>query len=62
MLSCGSLATAAVRFDVFLGHDQIVPEASWFPITFEVFNDGAPFMGLVEVTPGNYDSTHTRTM
>jgi hypothetical protein len=53
---------AAVRFDVFLGHDQIVPEASWFPITFEVFNDGAPFMGLVEVTPGNYDSSHTRTM
>ena len=62
MLSCGSRATAAVRFDVFLGHDQIVPEASWFPITFEVFNDGAPFMGLVEVTPGNYDSSHTRTM
>jgi hypothetical protein len=52
----------AVRFDVFLGHDQIVPEASWFPITFEVFNDGAPFMGLVEVTPGQYDSSHTRIM
>jgi hypothetical protein len=57
-----SSARAAVRFDVFLGHDQIVPEASWFPITFEVFNDGAPFMGVVEVTPGNYDSSHTRVM
>jgi hypothetical protein len=55
-------APAALRFDVFLGHDQIVPEASWFPVTFEVFNDGAPFMGLVEVTPGNYDSSHTRVM
>ena len=58
---CG-ITRAAVRFDVFLGHDQIVPEASWFPITFEVFNDGAPFMALVEVTPGNYDSGHTRIM
>lgn len=57
-----STASAAVRFDVFLGHDQLVPEASWFPITFEVFNDGAPFMGLVEVTPGSYDSSHTRVM
>lgn len=51
-----------MRFDVFLGHDQIVPEASWFPITFEVFNDGAPFMGVVEVSPGNFDSGHTRMM
>jgi hypothetical protein len=56
------IARGAVRFDVFLGHDQIVPEASWFPITFEVFNDGAPFMGVVEVTPGQYDSSHTRIM
>jgi hypothetical protein len=56
------IAHSAVRFDVFLGHDQIVPEASWFPVTFEVFNDGAPFMGLVEVTPGQYDSSHTRVM
>jgi hypothetical protein len=56
------LAGSAVRFDVFLGHDQIVPEASWFPITFEVFNDGAPFMATVEVTPGSYESSHTRVM
>jgi hypothetical protein len=55
-------ARADIRFDVFLGHDQIVPEASWFPVTFEVFNDGAPCMGLVEVTPGSYDSSHTRVM
>jgi hypothetical protein len=61
-LMAPGLAHGAVRFDVFLGHDQIVPEASWFPITFEVFNDGAPFMGVVEVTPGQYDSSHTRLM
>ncbi len=57
-----SIARGAVRFDVFLGHDQIVPEASWFPLTFEVMNDGAPFVGLVEITPGNFDSSHTRVM
>ena len=62
VLSLGGNVRAALRFDVFLGHDQIVPEASWFPITFEVFNDGAPFMGLVEVSPGNYDSSHTRVL
>jgi len=61
-LLCASNASATVRFDVFLGHDQIVPEAAWFPVTFEVFNDGAPFMGLVEVTPGSYDSSYTRVM
>jgi hypothetical protein len=62
LLLVASNNSAAVRFDVFLGHDQIVPEASWFPITFEVFNEGAPFVGVVEVTPGNYDSSHTRVM
>jgi hypothetical protein len=59
---CLAPACAAVRFDVFLGHDQLVPEASWFPITFEVLNDGAPFMGVVELSPGNFDSSQTRMM
>ena len=38
-------ARALVRFDVFLGYDGILPEASWFPVSFEVQNDGAPFIG-----------------
>src|SRR2546423_6747247 len=36
-------ANAAVRFDVFLGYDGILPEASWFPVGFEIQNDGPSF-------------------
>ncbi len=47
-------ARAELQFDVFLGYDWIVPEASWFPIVCEIKNDGPPFVGVVEVTPGAY--------
>jgi len=43
---------AALQFDVFLGLDTYVPEASWFPITCEVYNDGPAFNGTIEVTGG----------
>ena len=51
-----SSAGAAVRFDAFVGHDGIVPEASWFPVTFEVYNDGPSFTGMVEISPNQYQS------
>ena len=54
-------AGAAVRFDVFLGHDGIVPEFSWFPATFEIYNDGPPFTGMVELSP-NQSQGQTRFM
>ncbi len=53
---------AAVRFDMFTGYDGIVPQGSWFPIAFEVQNDGPPFVAVVEVSPGQFNSTQTRTM
>jgi hypothetical protein len=53
---------AAVRFDMFVGYDGIVPQASWFPIAFEAQNDGPAFIATVEVTPGQFNSTQTRTM
>jgi hypothetical protein len=43
---------AALQFDVFLGYDGIVPEASWFPVVCEVKNDGPTFMGTVELEGG----------
>ena len=52
LLSSG-LAQAALQFDVFLGYDGLVPEASWFPIVCEVKNDGPSFVGTVEVKGGN---------
>jgi hypothetical protein len=45
-------ARGALQFDVFLGYDGFVPEASWFPIVCEVYNDGPPFEGVIEVTSG----------
>ena len=46
-------AAQLVQFDVFLGYDGIVPEASWFPVVCEVKNDGPSFIGTVEVNGGN---------
>lgn len=52
--SGAALARAEMRFDVFLGYDGTVREASWFPIVCEIQNDGPPFTGTIEVTPGGY--------
>lgn len=46
-------ARAALQFDVFTGLDNYVPEASWFPITCEIHNDGPPFQAVIEVTGGS---------
>lgn len=53
---------AAVRFDMFVGYDGIVPQGSWFPVVFEAQNDGPSFTGMVEVSPGQFNSGQTRTM
>ena len=50
---------AVLQFDVFLGYDGVVPEASWFPITCEIKNDGPSFKGIVEITP-DYGQGQTR--
>src|SRR3974390_291226 len=52
-------ARAALQFDVFLGYDSIVPEASWFPVVCEIKNDGPSFNGTVELSPGNYNEGQT---
>ena len=54
-ISCSlTQARAALQFDVFLGYDGTVREASWFPIVCEIKNDGPPFAGVIEVTPAGY--------
>ena len=55
-------AQAAVRFDMFVGYDGIVPMGSWFPIAFEIQNDGPPFTATVEIAPGQFNSAQNRTM
>jgi hypothetical protein len=51
---------AALQFDVFLGYDSIVPQASWFPVVCEVKNDGPPFVGTVELDAGRFNQGQTR--
>ncbi|HEY1172208.1 MAG TPA: hypothetical protein VGH19_12615 [Verrucomicrobiae bacterium] len=42
-------ARAEFEFDVKLGYDGTVREANWFPAAFEIFNDGPPFSGVIEL-------------
>jgi hypothetical protein len=55
-------ARAAVRFDVFLGYDGILPEGSWFPVVCEVLNDGPSFNAVFEFAPGQYSQGQSRAM
>jgi hypothetical protein len=55
-------ARAAIQFDVFLGYNGIVPEASWFPIVCEIKNDGPTFTGTVEVDTGTYNAGQVRRL
>ncbi len=45
-------ARGAVRFDVFVGYDGVVPEASWFPVVCEIENTGPSFNAVVEFSAG----------
>jgi hypothetical protein len=49
-------ARAALQFDVFLGYEGVIPEASWFPVVCEIKNDGPSFTGVVEVEPSGYNN------
>ena len=48
LLAGGSLARAEVQFDVFMGFAGKARQGEWFPVTFEIFNDGPIFDGQVE--------------
>ncbi len=61
LICLGAAATRAeVRFDVFVGYDGTVREASWFPITCELQNNGPAFTGLIEISPGNFGKGQTQ--
>ncbi len=62
-LNLGITAQAALQFDVFLGYDGIVPEASWFPVVCEIKNDGPTFTATVELSGGAFNQGQaTRTV
>jgi hypothetical protein len=53
---------AVDRFDVFLGYDTYVPEASWFPVVCEIENRGPLFSGVIEVSGGAYSDKTRRLL
>ena len=60
--ACPISSPAFIQFDVFLGYDGIIPEASWFPIVCEVKNDEPSFNGVVEISSSFMkDAQKTRT-
>ena len=48
-------ADAALQFDVFLGYDFVVPEATWFPVVCEIKNDGPSFNGVIELNGAGFN-------
>jgi hypothetical protein len=54
--------TTLSQFDVFLGYDGVIPEASWFPIVCEVKNDGPAFNGVIELGGGDYNQSQTHRL
>jgi hypothetical protein len=69
-LACGSalaqVSTATeveadVQFDVFFGFDDHIREGSWFPVAFELLNEGPSFTGTLLVGPESGLTTQPRT-
>lgn len=42
---------AALQFDMFPGYDQQVRSAGWYPVGFELWNDGPSFDAVIELSP-----------
>ena len=53
-------ARATLQFDVFLGYDGLVRELNWFPVVFEVFNDGPAFKGVIEFSGSQFGAGQMR--
>ncbi len=65
LLALPASAGAQFIFDVFVGHglglaDSTVTEASWFPVTCEILNDGPSFNAIVELGGGQFGNGQTR--
>src|SRR3989454_442826 len=53
LLGSVMVSGAALQFDVFLGYDGVIPEATWFPVVCEIKNDGPSFNGVIELNGGS---------
>ena len=48
------------QFDVFPGFDGHTREAHWYPVTFEIRNDGPPVLGFIELSASQFGREHAR--
>ncbi|MEE2947302.1 MAG: hypothetical protein VX392_03195 [Verrucomicrobiota bacterium] len=53
LLAGGSLAKGEIQFDVFMGFAGKARQGDWFPVTFEIYNDGPTFDGQIDLQPGD---------
>ncbi|HUS33805.1 MAG TPA: hypothetical protein VM680_00490 [Verrucomicrobiae bacterium] len=53
-LATAAHVSAAIQFDVFVGYDGVTREAAWFPVAFEVHNDGPSFNGVIEINSSQF--------
>ncbi len=53
-------AEGALQFDVFAGFDSYVREGDWYPITFEVNNDGPSFRAYIEISSAQFNRSQGR--
>ena len=60
LTSRAASAPANIQFDVFLGYDGIVPEATWFPIVCEIKNDGPSFVSTIVLKGGQFSQGQVR--
>ncbi|MDP6794346.1 MAG: hypothetical protein QGG00_03030 [Verrucomicrobiota bacterium] len=49
LLAGGGLANGEIQFDIFMGFAGKARQGDWFPVTFEIHNDGPTFDGQVEL-------------
>ena len=59
-LASARLGHAALQFDAFVGFDGKAHEAGWFPVSFELFNDGPGFNAVIEVSSGHFGQDQKR--
>lgn len=60
-VSTATEVEADVQFDVFFGFDDHILEGSWFPVAFELLNEGPSFTGTILVGPEAGLTTQPRT-
>ena len=53
-------ARAALQFDVHVGYEGNVHEASWFPVVCEIHNDGPSFNAVIELSGGQFGNDQVR--